>query len=386
MIDSRTPKPRQLAELRVALVHDSLTVPGGAEKVLLELHKLFPNAPIFTPLYRPEKFPEFKDADVRPSGLNRFGYARSHHMLFIPLLPYHMEQFDLSEFDLVISDSSAVAKGVITRPETLHICYCHTPMRWAWMPELDKRASSSWIRRWVSHYLRIWDSSSVNRVDVFYGNSKTSAARVKKYYRREADFIYPPVDVEDIKPAVSSEDFYLTVGRLVPGSNKRSEVIIDAAMAAGIKLKVVGTGPLLADLKRKAKNHKNIEFLGYVTNEKRDELYASCRAFIFASEEDAGIVPVEAMAYGKPVIAYGKGGASETVIDGKTGLHFYEPTADSLMLAIRESQDMTFDAQEIAKHAQKFSAHRFREEFMSEVVKQVEIWFQVQYGEKKEKS
>lgn len=369
---------KDVTELKVALVHDSLTVPGGAEKVLFELHSLFPHAPIYTPLYKPEKFPEFKNADVRVSGLNRFSYARNHHQMMIPLLPYHIEQFDLTEFDLVISDSSAVAKGVITRPDTLHICYCHTPMRWAWMPQLDKRASSSWIRRWAAHYLRMWDAASVDRVDVWLANSLTSADRVNKYYRKEAKPIYPPVNVEGIKLSEVSEDFYLTVGRLIPNSNKRSDIIVEAAIKTGFPLKVVGTGPMLGALKKMAAGHKNIEFLGFVSNEKRDELYATCKAFVFASEEDAGIVPVEAMAYGKPVIAYGRGGASETVIDGKTGLLFHEQTADSLALAMQAAREKEFDAAVIAKHAQTFSAKRFREEMMAVIVDSV-----ASFGEKK---
>lgn len=381
--DSKS-KSENLSELKVALVHDSLTVPGGSEQVLFELHRLFPNAPIFTPLYKSENFPQFKDADIRVSGLNRWGYARNHHQVMIPLLPYFMEQFDLSEFDVVISDSSAVAKGAITSPDTLHICYCHTPMRWAWLPQVDKRASSSVIRRLASHYLRIWDSASAKRVDVWLANSQTSAKRVKKFYGQEAAVIYPPVHVEGIVPATSHNDFYLTVGRLIPNSNKKIDVIIDAAIKTGIKLKVVGTGPMLSELKARAKGHSKIEFLGYVSNEVRDSLYATCKAFIFASEEDAGIVPVEAMAYGKPVIAYGKGGAAETVIDGKTGLHFREQTADSLALAIEAARDMEFDAEAINRHASQFSATHFREKIIKEVAHQVELWSKVTYGERKE--
>lgn len=367
-----------LGGLKVALVHDSLTVPGGAEKVLFELHRLFPHAPIFTPLYKPENFPEFKDADVRVSGLNQFKYARNHHQVMIPLLPYFIEQFDLSEFDLVISDSSAVAKGVITRPETLHICYCHTPMRWAWLPFLDKRATSSLIRKIAVHYLRIWDSACTNRVDVFLANSKTTASRIKKYYKREATPIYPPVDVEEVKVSTENQDFYLTVGRLIPNSNKRTDVIIEAAVKSGISLKVVGTGPMLGELKRLAKGSKNIEFLGYVNNQMLGQLYSQCKGFIFASEEDAGIVPIEAMAHGKPVLVYGKGGASESVINKKTGLHFFDPTVDGLLLAIEEFKDLEFDPLDISKHAQKFSCQRFREEIMLEISKQIEVWSKLQ--------
>ncbi len=354
-----------LSGLKVALVHDALTIPGGAEKVLWEFHQLFPHAPIYTPLYRPEKYPEFKQADIRVSSLNRFRYLRNHHQVAIPLFPYAVEQFDLSQFDLVLSDSTAAAKGVLTRPETVHICYCHTPMRWAWLPYLDKRASSSWLRRLTAHYLRIWDTASVNRVDHWIANSQTTANRIKKFYDRQASVIYPPVKaVEGALSSPENQDFYLTVCRLIEG-NKRLDVIIEGAKKAEVKLKIVGDGPLRAHFEKLAGNNKDIEFVGFVTNEQRDELYKTCKAFLFASEEDAGIVPIEAMAYGKPVITFGRGGASETVIDRKTGLHFAEQTADSLALAIREFEDMKFDPDSIAKHAQHFSPTRFREEIVT---------------------
>lgn len=356
--------------LKIALVHDSLTVPAGAEKVLGELHSLFPNAPIYTPLYKPEKFPELKNAKVIASGLNRWGFARNHHQMMIPLLPYHMEQFDLSDFDVVISDSSAVAKGVLTRPETLHICYCHTPMRWAWMPYLDKRASSSLIRRLSAHYLRLWDVSSVHRVNVWLANAKTTADRIRKFYGQKAEVIYPPVKIDQAEANSDHDNFYLTVGRLV--EQKRVDIIIDAAIKTDSHLKIVGDGPLKESLHARARGHKNIEFLGRVTDEVRNELYAKCRAFIFASEEDSGLVPIEAMAYGKPVIAFGRGGASETVLDKKTGLHFPEQTADSLALAINAFEDMSFDANSISKHAQQFSDVRFRKEMVEFILKAVQ--------------
>lgn len=358
--------------LKIALVHDSLTVPAGAEKVLAELHSLFPDAPIYAPLYKPEKFPEYKDAKIITSGLNRWRFARNHHQLMIPLLPYFMEQFDLSSYDVVISDSSAVAKGVLTRPETLHICYCHTPMRWAWMPGLDKRASSSLLARLAAHYLRIWDVSSVNRVDVWLANSKTIAQRINKYYNREAKVIYPPVTLPDHELNRTGGDYYLTVGRQIPGNYKRTDLIIEAAIKAGVKLKVAGDGPLLPKLQAMARGHKNIEILGRVSDEVRNELYAKCKAFVFAAEEDFGIVPIEAMSYGKPVIAYSRGGAGETVIDRKTGLHFHEQTVDSLTLAIHEFRDMTFDPDLIVKHAQQFSAARFRHELLETLTQSLE--------------
>ncbi len=363
-----------IKNLKIALVHDSLTVPAGAEKVLAEFHALWPDAPIYTPLYRPEKFPGLKNATVISSSLNRWGYARNHHQVMIPLLPYFIEQFDLSEYDIVISDSSAVAKGVLTRPETLHLCYCHTPMRWAWMPYLDPRASSSFIRRLAAHYLRTWDAASAKRVDVWLANSHTIAARIKKFYGAEAKVIYPPVEVKERGITSTNDGFYLTVGRLV--WQKRIDIIIEAAIKTGIQLKIAGDGPERKALEAKAKGASTIEFLGFVSNEKRNELYAACKGFVFVSEEDAGIVPVEAMSFGKPVITFGRGGGSETVIDGKTGIHFSAQTAQSLAEAIQTCDTMEFDAKAIAKHAQQFSVERFREEIKDYVEAQASSWFE----------
>jgi glycosyltransferase involved in cell wall biosynthesis len=348
--------------IKIAIVHETLTVPAGAEKVLVEIHKLFPNAPIYTSLYKKDKFPELKDAIVIPSSLNRFWFFRNRHQITIPLLPYIFEQFDLSEYDLVISCSTAAAKGVLTHPQSLHICYCHTPMRWAWMPYLDPRASSSFLRRLSSHYLRLWDISSVNRVDVWVSNSHTIAERIKKFYNRKALVIYPPVEVEQHVPSNIDDGYYLSVGRLV--AQKRTDIIIQAAKETGVAIKIVGSGPELGALKRLAAGHKNIQFLGYVSDKEKNELYSRCQAFIFASEEDFGIVPIEAMSFGKPVIAFGRGGASETVLDQKTGLHFANQTTESLVQALQRFGDMSFDSEKIAEHSRQFSNARFRKEMM----------------------
>ncbi len=366
-------KAQNLSDLKVALVHESLTVPAGAEKVLAELHRLFPHAPIYTPLYKPEKFPEFKDADVRTGSLNRWSFWRNHHQMAIPLLPFAMEQFDLSEYDLVISDSTNAAKGVLTRPETLHICYCHSPMRWAWMPYLDRRASQSWLRRWAAHYLRIWDVASLPRVDYWLCNSHTTASRIKKFYGKHAKTIYPPIETaEHPQPSHDNDGYYLTVGRLIPGNYKRTDLIIDGVKKAEVPLKIAGDGPLLDQFKKQAGSGHHIQLLGRVSDDERNHLYARCKAFIFAAEEDFGIVPLEAMSYGKPVIAFGRGGASEYVIDKKTGILFPEQTADSLALAIREFEQVSFDPEAIAKHAEHFSPARFRREmldFITEILK-----------------
>lgn len=349
---------KDLSELKVALVHENLASRGGAEKVLTEMRKLFPAAPIYTAFYKPELFPELAQATVIASGISRWGFFRNRHQLLAPIIPYLFEQFDLSDYDLVISISTGGAKGVLTRPETLHVCYCNTPMRWAWMPYLDRRASGSPIRRWAAHYLRIWDVASLPRVDAWIGNSVTIVNRIKKFYKVEAAVVYPPIAVSAKEPSTTDKGFYLTVSRLE--DQKRIDVIVEAAKLAKVPLKVVGKGPLLSALQAQAAGHSNIEFLGYVSDEEKDRLYRDCKAFLFASEEDFGIVPVEAMSFGKPVIAYGKGGGSETVIDQKTGLHFTEQTPESLASTMKTFDTMTFDAAAIAKHAQQFSAEEFR--------------------------
>jgi glycosyltransferase involved in cell wall biosynthesis len=361
---------KDLTSLKIAIVHENLTIRGGAEKVLFELHKLFPKATIYTPLYKSEKFPEFMDATIITSWFNNYNFFRNRQQLLVPLMPYAVEQFDLSSYDVVISISTSAAKGVITHPDALHICYCNTPMRWAWMPYLDKRASGSLIRRLSAHYLRLWDVATVSRVDAWVANSRTIATRIKKFYKQDSTVIYPPVHVKSTEINSSNDGYYLTVGRLE--DQKRADIIIEAAKKTGVELKVVGSGALEKQLKELANNAKNIEFLGFVSDEKRDELYNNCKAFIFASEEDFGIVPVEAMAFGKPVIAFGRGGASETVIDGKTGLHFSKQTAESLAEVIENFDRHEFDHRAIARHAQQFSAERFSKEITDFIAKKLE--------------
>jgi glycosyltransferase involved in cell wall biosynthesis len=344
-------------ELKIAIVHENLTIRGGAEKVLFALHQMFPSATIYTPLCKPELFPELAKATIITAGINRFPFFRNRQQLLTPLMPYLVEQFDLSDYDLVISISMSAAKGALTRPETLHVCYCNTPMRWAWMPYLDPRASGSMIRRWSAHYLRMWDITSVPRVDTWIANSQTIAQRIRKFYKQDAVVIYPPVDMPTREMTDSKGDYFLTVGRLE--DQKRVDLLIEATKLTGAQLKIAGSGGLKKALQSQAAGHENIEFLGFVSQDEKERLYQNCKAFLFASEEDFGIVPVEAMSYGKPVIAYGKGGAAETVIDQKTGLLFAEQTPQSLAAAIKDFDNHTFDATKIAVHAQQYSQAEF---------------------------
>ncbi len=357
--------PSLLQDCKIALVHDKLTVRGGAENALLELHRLFPKAPIYTPLYRPESFPEFRDARVITSSLNRFRYLRRHHQLALPLLPYFTEQLDVSDYDIVVSSSTSNAHGVLTRPETFHVCYCHTPMRWGWLPSLDPRASGSLLRRLSAHYLRLWDFVASQRVDYWIANSQATAARIEKFYRRQSAVVPPPVEMAFRGQDTTVGDYYLSVGRLV--AQKRVDILVQAAKEAGLKLKIAGDGPERRRLEKLARGTQGIEFLGYVDTDQRNELYRHCRAFLFASEEDAGIVPIEAMSYGKPVIAYGRGGAAETVINGQTGVHFYPQTAAGLRDGVKRFERLKFSSLAIARHAAKFSPEVFRANMAREI-------------------
>ena len=321
-------------ELKIALVHDWLTGFAGGEQVLLALHKMFPSAPIYTSLYNPTKVTQFKDARVYPSYLQRIPGILKKDKLAIPLMPAAFESFDLKEFDIIIS-SGAFSKGVITHPHQRHISYCHTPIRYIWNLGGDTRNKGkwdSWLREREAHKMRIWDVVSASRVDTFLANSTEVQARIAKIYRMPSVVIHPPVEVERFKMSEVSDDFYLTVGRLV--YYKRPDLVIAACKASGKKLKVVGIGPEEAALKALAAGDPNIEFLGRVSDEERNTLYATTKGFILAAEEDFGIVPVEAMACGKPVICYAHGGQIDAVIDGQTGIHFAEQTVDSVVDAI----------------------------------------------------
>jgi glycosyltransferase involved in cell wall biosynthesis len=364
--------------MNIALVHDWLTNYAGGERVVFEISKLFPKAPIFTSVYDPEKAPAFKDKDVRASFLQKYPLLKSKRELLVPLAPFALEQIDLSKFDLVISSSSMASKGVITKPETVHICYCHTPSRYLWEPEVDNRASKglfSSLRKNVAHKLRIWDRLAADRVDYFLANSKYVAKRIKKYYGRDSIVVYPPVDVDrfEITEKKNVKDYFLYVSRLV--SYKRCDLVIDAFNDLGLPLKIIGRGPEKKSLQRKAKN--NIEFLGFLSNDEVKKYYQEAKAFVFAAEEDFGIVPVEAMASGRPVIAYGEGGVRETVVEGETGTFFSEQTAQCLIDCVKNFDESKYSSEKIKKHAKKFSPERFGNELKEVIDKIVEDKFKI---------
>lgn len=352
--------------MRVALVHDYLNQYGGAERVLEALHDLFPTAPVYTSIFDPTTMPAaYRTWDIRTSFMQQLPAWRTQFRRYVALYPTAFERFDLSGYDLIISSSSAFAKGIIPRPGALHICYCHTPMRFAW--RTDDYVAREQINGIQAHllpfllnYLRIWDTVSANRVDLFVANSHEVAGRIARYYRRPAKVIPPPVDLPPYEPQ-PPEEFYLAGGRLIP--YKRLELAIEAFNRLRLPLKIFGDGRDRARLERMA--GPNIEFLGWVDETTRLDLFARCRAFIFPGEEDFGITPLEVLAVGRPVIAYAAGGALETLIEGVTGRFFYQPTAAALAAAVALSRTDTIDPLVLRRHAEQFGRERFLNTFRS---------------------
>ncbi|MCX8029925.1 MAG: glycosyltransferase, partial [Brevinematales bacterium] len=295
---------------------------GGAERVLISLKEVFSDAPIYTSIYNPENLDDsLKNAKVITSFVNKFKDAQKKHQKYFPIMPMAFESFNFNEFDIVISSSSSCAKGIITKPDTVHICYCHTPMRYAWefYYEYYEKENLSLVKKkllkYFMSYMRIWDRVSADRVDYFIANSKNVAKRIWKHYRRDSVVIYPPVRTDYFKISDIDEEYFLIVSRLV--AYKRIDLAIETFNKLKLPLVIIGDGPEKEKLKRIA--NKNIKFLGRQPDEVVKEYYSKCRALIFPGEEDFGITPVEAQASGRPVIAFGKGGALETVIDGVTG-------------------------------------------------------------------
>ena len=357
--------------MKIALVHDWLTTLGGSEQALFSLHQIFPNAPIFTSAYNPEELPQFKKTKIISSFLDKLPLGKKRPQYYLSFMPFVFENFDLGEFDLVISNCHAACKGVITKPETLHISYCHTPIRYIWLPWLDPRLSDSWFKKIIAHNLRVWDFQAAQRVNKFVGNSKNVAERIKKYYRREADFIYPPVRTSFFKPVDSLnklEDYYLLVGRLV--DYKKPEIVIEAFNKLGLPLKIIGAGPLFSRLSKIAK--KNIEFLGRLSDDELKKYYQKALSFIFPAEEDFGIVSVEAIAAGRPVIAYKEGGVIETVIGGVTGEFFEKQTPESLIEILRKFEPTQYDPQKIRKRALEFDEEVFKKKFLEYIKREWE--------------
>ncbi len=349
--------------MRVALVHDYLNQYGGAERVLEAFCEIWPNAPIFTLIYDEQRTGRaFASRQIKTSFLQRWPFVRAHHRPFLMLMPLAIEQLDLSKYDLVISDSASFAKGVITRPQTRHICYCHTPTRYVWddshkyvrdfnYPRLVKRFIPLFL-----NYLRLWDEAAAARPDVFLANSRFVAERIKKYYRRPAEVIHPPVKTSQFFKVSQPDDYFLLVARFLP--YKKIDLAIEVFNELNWPLKIIGDGPEKRRLEKMAR--ANIEFVGLVSEEKLRHFYAHCRAFIFPQEEDFGIAPVEAMASGRPVIAFRAGGALEFIKEGETGIFFNDQTKTSLMEALRCFDNLVFDAAAIQAHARQFDQEVFK--------------------------
>jgi glycosyltransferase involved in cell wall biosynthesis len=353
--------------MKICLVHDWLTSYGGAELVLKTMLEIWPDAPIFTLVYDPEGPCKeiIQSTQVHGSFINKYRRAKRNHRTFLPVMPLAIEQFDLSEYDVVLSSSHAVAKGVITGPDQLHISYVHTPIRYAWdlQPQYLAdagltRGLKSWLARALLHYIRIWDERTVAGVDHYIANSKFVAQRIWKFYKRNATIIHPPVEIDRFTKQSDKKDFYLTVSRLVP--YKKIGLIVEAfRQMPDKKLVVIGDGPEMKAIRERQTS--NIELLGFVDNETTASTIQDAKALIFAAEEDFGIVPVEAQACGTPVIAYGKGGALETVIEGETGYFFAEQTPESIVEAVKAFETKPpLDPEKIRQNAEHFAKERFK--------------------------
>jgi len=370
-------KPDPLASLRVAIVHYWFVKLRGGERVVEALADIFPQADLFTMVLDPDALPpSLRSRNFTTSFLQKMPGVKLHYKKLFPLFPLALEEFNLADYDLVISSESGAAKGVLTRPRACHICYCHTPMRYIWDMYHQYRAKPGMggVARLVfslsAHYMRLWDYAAAARVDYFVANSQNVAGRIGKHYRRRATVISPPVDVGAgyISPEV--DDYYLTVGQLV--DYKRVDLAIEACNRLRRPLRIIGEGEEFERLRTLA--GPTVKFLGHLPDQELRENYARCRALLFPGEEDFGIVPVEAQSFGRPVIAFGRGGALETVVGGSpsdpgapeasTGVFFAEQSADSLAGAIRlfESNESRFSPAFIQRHAERFGVSRFKAE------------------------
>jgi glycosyltransferase involved in cell wall biosynthesis len=348
--------------MNIALVHDYLNQYGGAERVLESLHALYPNAPVYTSLYDRARMPaSFRDWDIRTSFLQRMPTRVQVARLYLALYPRAFAAFDLDGYDVILSSSSAFAKGIVPPNGTPHLCYCHNPARFLW--NTDAYLESERIGRPAARLLapllaslRRWDLAANEHVDAFIANSDTVAKRIRSFYGRESSVIYPPAAVSSFPLAHEHGEYFLTGGRLVP--HKRFDVAVTACTRLGLPLRVFGAGRDRPRLEKLA--GPTVRFLGRVPEEDLRILYRDCRALLFPSEEDFGISVIEAMACGRPVVAYAAGGALETVVPGRTGCYFAPQTPESLAEVLRTFRDEDYDPQEIRKHAEQFDVPVFQ--------------------------
>ena len=350
--------------MKVALVHDWGNQVGGAEGVLLALKEMFPDAPVYMSMYDPAVMPAVcRTWEIHTSFMDRLPLVKRHHQPFLPLYPLAFEQFDFSEFDLVLSNKSGFCHGIITPPQTLHIDYCLTPTRYVW--DYRSYARREGIGRLVNFllqpllsYLRTWDRLAADRVDHFVAISRQVQRRIRKHYRRDSTVIYPPVETDRFSLGDRHDDYFLIVSRLIP--YKRIDLAVRAFNELGLPLKIAGSGRDRQALEQIAS--PNVELLGRVPDDELPTLLQRCRAFIFPGVEDFGITPLQANAAGRPVIAYRAGGALDTVVEGRTGLFFDEPTPESLAAAVRALEAMAFEPEAIRQHALHFDKTVFQRE------------------------
>jgi glycosyltransferase involved in cell wall biosynthesis len=368
-----------MRDLKIAVIHDWLTVNAGAEKVLQEILNVFPRADIFTVYFDPDfvKSQDFlKDRKITQTFVGRLPFVKQKYRNYLPFMPIAIEQLDVSGYDLVLSSSHAVAKGVLTGPDQLHISYIYSPIRYAWDLQHQYLKESGltiglkgWIAKWILHKIRIWDYRTAAGVDHMIADSKFISKRIKKVYGRESVVIYPPVDVVGFGLVENKHDYYLTASRMVP--YKRMDLIVEAfAKMPDKKLVVIGDGPEMDKIKSFATS--NVQILGYQSFEVLRTHMQNAKAFVFAAEEDFGITPLEAQACGTPVIAYGKGGALETVVDCSdtnkaTGIWFKEQTVDSLISAVDKFENLSvpISPRVCRAHSETFGVNRFRSEILS---------------------
>ena len=375
--------------MRLALVHDWLNTLGGAERVLIELHKIFPDAPIYTLFYNKKFRSQYlPNADIRPSFLQKFPLITRHHKLFAILMPSAIESFDLSDFDTVISSSVFFSKGLVLRPKTRHICYCYSPTRQLWdLNKLDTKIGNLNLEIGTSvakHLLRLWDRQAADRVDEFVAISEIVRSRIQKYYKRDAKVIYPPITLNPKLETLNSKpqyqgkarygarqtqnDYYLIVSRLYP--HKNIDVAVEAFAKLNLPLIIIGDGPEYKNLKSQISNLKNVKMLGFVPDKDIPSYYQNCLAFIMPQEEDFGITPIEAMSYGKPVLALKRGGALEYVQEGVNGEFFDDPTEEVLADGVRRLKQnlQNYNSVEIKKSAERYSADRFKKEILEFII------------------
>ena len=373
--------------MKIAIIHDWLVTYAGAERVLEQILIIYPEADLFSIVdFIPKESRGFLlNKSVETSFIQKFPKAKTKYRSYLPLMPLAIEQFDLSAYDLIISSSHAVAKAVTTGPDQLHISYVHSPIRYVWDLKhqylresgLD-RGLKGWLAKYLLHRIRKWDVGTANGVDYFIANSNFIRRRIYKVYRRDSKVIFPPVSVVDFDLYSQKEDFYLTASRMVP--YKKIDMIVKAfTKMPNKKLKVIGAGPDFQKIKKIAKGFSNIDLMGYQSFEILKESMQQAKAFVFAAEEDFGIIPVEAQACGTPVIAFGKGGVLDTVVDGKTGVLYEKQTIDSLTSAIDRFENIstTLKSENIREHSMQFSNEIFRENFENYVEEKLQKFSEI---------